>query len=171
MFESKFRFYFREDDCILNNTKQFDSISVYSFAKIYHLPKKLTLLMTRFVALFLSLLYLTAFSGATVTVHYCAGSVSAVSLDEGYAKKNCDKCQAKKKSCCQDKQTVLQGNNNHEILLQPFSFEKVKFVLTNEVGYFIQPSQLTSYYLSGLNKFGEKSPPVPLYISLCVYRI
>ena len=126
--------------------------------------------MNRFVALLLTCLYLTAFSGATVTVHYCMGKMASVSVDEPYNNKFCNKCVAKKKACCQDKQTVLKVEGKHELVVQKISVQNLDCLATKAVAGRKQILRFCSAVsLPGINS--ANSPPVPFRILQCIYRI
>ncbi len=126
--------------------------------------------MRNCVALLLCCLYLTAFTGVTVTVHYCMNSVASVSFDKPYKDKECQSCEKKEKACCDDRQAVLKGSGQHEAAAQKASFDNDFVALINHRHQSI--FQLSnSYHFSYKNKSVNPSPPVPLYQVQCVYRI
>lgn len=128
--------------------------------------------MAKFIALMLTCLYLTAFSGATVTVHYCAGSAASINFDESYKNKKCNKCQKQKKSCCQTKQTILKINSNHEPSFEHYLVSKTKYYKENKSdNVTISLVKLTLVSYSYVFKNPIESPPIPIYISNCSYRI
>ncbi len=126
--------------------------------------------MKSWVAILLCCLYLTAFTGVTVTVHYCMDSVASVRFDKPYKNKECQSCETKKKACCEDRQASLKTAEQHEAAAQMASFENGFVAFTNNR---YQPILLLfhSFHFSCKNKSINFSPPVPLYQAQCVYRI
>src|SRR5258708_39522872 len=69
--------------------------------------------MKKFFVFILSLVYLTASTGATVHMHYCMGKLVEWGLQQDPKKKDkCSKCGMKnlanKKGCCKDEQKHIQ---------------------------------------------------------------
>ncbi len=140
---------------------------VFTFASI---QKTFCFCMKNRVAILLCCLYFCAFSGATITVHYCMNSVASVSFDKPYKSKDCRVCEKKKKACCEERQTLLKSAEQHEAALQTISFKKyfAAFVSNRyQLVFLLSHSHLFSYK----NKNANFSPPVPLYQAQCVYRI
>lgn len=126
--------------------------------------------MKKWIALFLSCLYVCAFSGAIITVHYCMNSVASVSFTKPYKSKNCLACEKKKKTCCEERQALLKSTEQHEAAVQTVPLTKGFVTSLNHTHQLIFLLS-HSYHCSYKNKSVNFSPPLALYQAQCVYRI
>src|SRR5436190_9896017 len=85
--------------------------------------------MKKLLVFILSLVYLTASTGATVHMHYCMGKFVAWSLQhDSKTKDKCKKCgmknSANKKGCCKDEQKHIQIEKNQKSTTLQYNFNK-----------------------------------------------
>lgn len=126
--------------------------------------------MERFLALIISLLYITSSSGVVLNVHYCMGKVSSVKVDN-FKQQFC-KCgkKAADNSCCQTTFKVVKVSDAHNSVVAGTDYKSplalpVEHLFQNR-GTLAQATVITLPFVN--------SPPEPIgkiYIRNCVFRI
>jgi hypothetical protein len=130
--------------------------------------------MKKLVAILFLLVYFTATTGATVTMHYCMGELRSRKLwHTGGKKEVCPTCGMEKKGgCCEDKVMVIRLDKKHQL---PATLQKV--LVGPPVS--VIPGYATFTFFAANELKNKKqlaaSPPfpapIPLFVSYCVYRI
>ena len=134
----------------------------------------LYLIMQRFVALLLMCLYLPAALNATITAHYCMGTLTGVDISPSTPAGNtCSKCSMIKKDqkgCCHDKQEILKLNQDQVsssalIITAPFAAILQSHYFSVTQTFFVRRA--------GISPLAHNPPLVlvsPLLLH-CVFRI
>lgn len=82
--------------------------------------------MKRFIAIFLTFLYIGVSSGSSLYLHYCMGEFKGMSLSQDH-KDHCDNCgmlksKAAKKGCCEEKQHEIKIEKDQRTSSYHFQF-------------------------------------------------
>lgn len=80
--------------------------------------------MKKFYIIALTLVFCIASLGVSGTLHYCAGQIKTISMDNGHSK-SCDGCStgvSQDQSCCSEQTTLFQYDD--------FQFQKSTFNIT-----------------------------------------
>lgn len=131
--------------------------------------------MKKVAVLLLMFFYLIPAIGVTVSVHYCGGKVTSVSLNPFDAKRKCP-CGSKKmkKDCCRDKNTTIKLDTVQKNTQQIFNYVDVKFTELQTViltKLFFEYNSVLSF-----SEISQSSHPpdrirTPLYILLRIFII
>ncbi|WP_449401681.1 HYC_CC_PP family protein [Flavisolibacter nicotianae] len=130
--------------------------------------------MKKLVAIIMLLVYFTATTGATVTMHYCMGELRSWKLwPAGGKKEVCSICGMEKKGgCCEDRVMMVRLDKKHQLpatLQKDLPSSPVTVIPGYAKSIFATVNGLTC------KKRPATSPPffdpIPLFVSYCVYRI
>ncbi len=129
--------------------------------------------MKKAAAILLFFLYVIPAVGINVSVHYCGGQISSVSL--GLNNTDSCVCGSKKmdKSCCNDKQLSVKEESNHykssEVIFNAFKFLNTHPIIVAAYRFSFQSSDAED------TAYNDYHPPdkikQPLYILQQVFRI
>lgn len=129
--------------------------------------------MKKFLVIILSLLYITASSGATMHLHYCMGKLIDWKLSKN-TKGKCPKCGMAKvphKGCCKDEHKQFKVDDQKPV------DNSLSLVHLTSVAVIPTFFDLNSVYVSSITEEHPlaNAPPrtqgVPLFIRNCVFRI
>ena len=127
--------------------------------------------MKKFLALILSVIYLTASSGVILHVHYCKGKLSSVTVQN--LKDNLCKCgmKAEKSTCCHSEIKIVKLNNVHKESVANYTFNFPLAVVSNSISLI----DLSKTYSSDIQKSLTSGPNLNLsykiYLQNQVFRI
>ena len=130
--------------------------------------------MKKFIVIILSLLYLTAASGATMHLHYCMGELIDWTLSHSTNNEKCPNCGMNKvsyKGCCKDIHKQLKVDDQNIVDANLFLASLTSVAIAPA---FFEP--VSAYLPSVTEKHPlTNAPPlvqgVPLFIRNCVFRI
>jgi hypothetical protein len=129
------------------------------------------MMLKRFSAIILTVLYLVTVTGFALNLHYCGKLLTAVNIDAQV--KGCNNLMAAKMKCCKDKQLVVKIKDAHQtaatsVLAKLSGFEIAKLPFADISFY--NPSVLT---LTAFDR-GPPDPPLnstPVFMKNCTFRI
>lgn len=133
--------------------------------------------MKKFVAIVLTILYLSSASGATVHFHYCMGKLADWGI-EYTGNKPCPKCGMDKKTsvskdgCCKDKSQQLKTDKVQRAEAAAFNFQQTEVI---HLGHsFFELPELFGFSASEvypLNNAPPKDFKTSLFLRNCTFRI
>ena len=131
-------------------------------------------IMKKFLAAILAIIYLSVSSGATIHFHYCMGKMMSWDMSTKN-KNNCGNCgmeKASKKGCCHDEQKQLKVEKDQKNAEPVF----LLLAITSDATNHLSPC-LPELYLSipAVNNFSAHAPPahpgIAVYLRNCNFRI
>jgi len=130
--------------------------------------------MKKFSAAILALAYLTAYSGASIDLHYCMGKLMSWDLMQKQ-KSKCSTCGMDKKSqkgCCKDEHKVLQIDKDQKASESVFQSLKIFSDAVSATYDELPLAHPSSIILE--NPASNSPPPLtgpPIFILNCNFRI
>ncbi len=98
----------------------------------------------KIMASFMAVVVLVTTTSFTINMHYCGDDlvdfsfvrqVKTCGMEKGQTTLGCQKLDAKKKSCCSDKQLVVEGQDDFKSTLSILNFEQQVFVASFVYSY------------------------------------